>query len=189
MTTGCEFVGCEEKHWAKGWCKFHYGQHSSGRKMTLTRHVVGSKKCSFEGCIRKHHSKGWCTGHYKQCADGLVLQPITRKFTQRAGGHAGWRLDPAGYVVRSVSIDGAPRLELQHRLVVEEHMGRTLLKHENVHHLNGNRADNRIENLELWSTSQPPGQRVVDKLDWARGIIALYGPDEDELRKMRDSHG
>ena len=40
--------------------------------------------------------------------------------------------------------------------------------------------DNRLENLELWSTSQPKGQRVVDKLKWAHEIIALYGDDFGE---------
>ena len=63
----------------------------------------------------------------------------------------------------------------EHRLVMAEHIGRPLLPAETVHHLNGDRADNRLENLELWSKAHPHGQRVTDKVAFAVEILREYG--------------
>ena len=87
----------------------------------------------------------------------------------------GWHKNQHGYIWKQVGVGKSKKMIIQHRQIMEEHLGRPLLPHENVHHKNGVRDDNRLENLELWTTAQPTGARVEDKLAWALEFLSEYG--------------
>lgn len=96
-----------------------------------------------------------------------------RSFAWKGGKH----IDGHGYV--QVWKPEHPNARMggyihEHRLVMSEHLGRPLERFENVHHKNGKRDDNRLENLELWASVQPAGQRAEDLTEFAHKILELY---------------
>lgn len=92
----------------------------------------------------------------------------------------GWYLDSQGYVARTVRVKGKRVTQREHRVVMEQMIGRKLVKGETVHHRNGTRHDNTPSNLELWVTHQPAGQRPHELLEYAYEIIARYGHAGDQ---------
>lgn len=72
---------------------------------------------------------------------------------------------------------------LEHVFMMSQKLGRALSKNETVHHKNGIHSDNRDDNFELWSSSHPSGQRVIDKVQWCVEFLSMYAPSY--LRKGR----
>lgn len=168
----CGFDGCSRFRYSREYCEIHLRMLKNG---TPLRPIVEPRRgCSFEGCPKPHDTRGLCASHAKQHYAGLPLSTLR---TVRPANWSPWRKQATGYVARWRSDKGVRTFELQHRRFMEDHLGRALLPNENVHHINGDRSDNRLENLELWSTSQPSGQRVEDKVAWAVETLALYRPE------------
>jgi len=121
--------------------------------------------CKVEICNKKSRTFGYCPGHYDRLRrTGNVNED--KPLSVRGVPH----MDKQGYMQYTKN----GKRVWHHRQVMEEHLGRPLLSHESVHHKNGDRSDNRIENLEIWSSSQPSGQRIEDKIKWALEILETY---------------
>lgn len=99
--------------------------------------------------VHKSVVQRWCQIH-----------GILSRFSGSYGGRnnpcwSGGRIVLAGYVFLYCpdhpTVQGKRKKYVQeHRLVMEEHLGRLLLPGEVIHHRNGNKQDNRLENLELF---------------------------------------
>jgi len=140
------------------------GEVIRGRRRNYPKHPCRVPRCQY-----MQYSVGFCFQHFDDYAvSGGLVEGVRAKGSVNA---AGYRI--VCHKSRGIA---------EHRLVMERNLGRELLDHENVHHKNGDRADNRIENLELWSTKQPPGQRVEDKVAWAREILETYGEAPERQR-------
>lgn len=156
----CSVDNCHKLVLAKSLCGIHYQRmkaHGTTDRWVAADHKPG---CDVEGCPKKARSSlgGYCVMHYTRMYKSGDVGPTDRIRALDGEGSTNHQ----GYVVHSVH---GMRISA-HRLVMERHLGRKLTKFENVHHINGIRNDNRLENLELWAVAQTQGQRITDIIAW-----------------------
>lgn len=165
----CEIKNCDKEVRTKNLCGKHYARYLRYGDPLYNKHEHSKCRtllCKIDGCNKPFHIKDLCTTHYYRfLRHGDPLKILTGL------GHT----NKAGY--RIISINGVSYQE--HRYIMEQYLERKLFDNENVHHKNGIKNDNRINNLELWVKCQPCGQRTEDLVKFAKEILTKYGPDTD----------
>lgn len=163
----CVVEGCDLPVLTRSMCPKHYSRWiRHGDPLTRrSKPLVSERRCivvlkSGDQCEKQAKVGEMCGAHYQRW----------KKYGDPLAGR-----NPHG--TGSSTLKGYRMLgkRLEHRVVMEQVLGRKLERYETVHHINGDRTDNRPENLELWLKNHVPGQSVEDHVRWAREIIARYG--------------
>lgn len=129
--------------------------------------------CLVPECSKPIRCKGYCAMHYARVVrngDPHIRRPggPPKGWRSRIPGEPRYVDKQSGYVTiwDPYHPHANPKTGCvkEHIYVMTNHLKRSLTPSENIHHKNGDRSDNRLENLELWDRKQPPGQRVEDKI-------------------------
>jgi HNH endonuclease len=179
MPNQCSVDRCGRNAEGRGWCHAHLLRWLRLGDVLADRPIGRrvNEICTVPSCDRPATNRQLCKPHAdrkRKFGDVQADKPV-RRFTGTGSVHHGYFQVPVPPALRHLT--GGKTTELQHRLVMAQILDRALHPDESVHHRNGDRLDNRAENLELWSRWQPTGQRVEDKVEFAVELLERYAPE------------
>ena len=165
---------CRKKETQKRYIAKHKDKIDSYQKLYReSNRKICNERCSISYFKKAKYYNEQNKINYR-IKNGIALDD---PFKKRKNGEG--TFDSNGY--KTICVKGHPnqmdkngRIR-EHVYIMSQHLGRPLTKKESVHHKNGIRDDNRIENLELWHKGQPAGQRVEDKIKWCIEFLEGYG--------------
>ena len=202
----CKVAGCDREVSARGFCSTHYAYSQRGiidpetgarlREPKRVARYAADAVCSVVGCTGRPCNRGMCNRHALQRESGILSEEgvqLRELLTPgRRKQHEKWINQRDGYVLVQAP-PGHPHARhdgsiLEHRLMMEQLLGRFLEEWELVHHKDGDRQNNTAENLVLLDgrarcgEGHPPGH----ELDSAAAVRVLLQQDDlsEELRQL-----
>lgn len=142
---------------------------------------LGMATC--EGCGKQFGLSKNSAGRF--CSKSCFYDTTTPFGSVRPHGSAGYLIVKVPKGTPGAKVHYGPSNKswmFQHRYVMQQKLGRPLLKTERVHHLNGRKDDNHPENLELWKRTHPAGVRSKDYLSQ----LSTAELEAELMRRNRD---
>lgn len=141
------------------------------------RHKTTCKNCGKEFYRTRRKGSGTIYATQQLCSRPCKNAWTSKIYRAKHGTPVVTKRIKRNYVLLRIPTEGGERAYrevLEHRYVMEQHIGRPLTDEETVHHIDGDRQHNNISNLELCATNHGPGQAVTDIVAWCIKMLRLY---------------